>query len=364
MKKILLSAVVIASALMACNTTPKYSINGTVEGVENGKALLVKYANGKMDTLAQAGFTGGKFELTGAVEGITQAQVLIEGQRMRLPIMLENGKYTATINLTNPMETKITGPAMQMLYNDYTAIVNEARAEQAKLYKEYNEAAQAKDEAKMKEIEEAYGKVADDAEAKENEFIKANADSFVGAYVVASKMGGMTYEQLVEAYNLLGENAKQTELAQTVKERIDKLAAVAIGQKAPNFTLNTPEGKPLSLYDVKGKVKVIDFWASWCGPCRGENPNVVKMYKELHKKGLEILSVSLDNNKEAWLKAIKDDNLTWNHVSDLKGWQCEAAQLYGVNGIPHLVVLDANNVIVAKDLRGDALKAKVAELLK
>ena len=109
---------------------------------------------------------------------------------------------------------------------------------------------------------------------------------------------------------------------------------------------------------------VIDFWASWCGPCRGEDPNVVKMYEKFHPKGLEILSVSLDEDKDAWLKAIEDDKLTWNHVSDLKGWQNAAAQLYCVNGIPHLVVLDENNVIVAKDLRGEELQNKVAELLK
>ena len=107
-----------------------------------------------------------------------------------------------------------------------------------------------------------------------------------------------------------------------------------------------------------------DFWASSCGRCRGENPNVVKMYEKFHPKGLEILSVSLDEDKDAWLKAIEDDKLTWNHVSDLKGWQNAAAQLYCVNGIPHLVVLDENNVIVAKDLRGEELQNKVAELLK
>ena len=118
------------------------------------------------------------------------------------------------------------------------------------------------------------------------------------------------------------------------------------------------------MHSIKGKVKVIDFWASWCGPCRGENPNVVKMYEKFHPKGLEILSVSLDEDKEAWLKAIEDDKLTWNHVSDLKGWENAAAQLYCVNGIPHLVVLDENNVIVAKDLRGEELQNKVAELLK
>ncbi len=116
---------------------------------------------------------------------------------------------------------------------------------------------------------------------------------------------------------------------------------------------------------VSGTTPVlVDFWASWCGPCRGENPNVVKVYKEFHPKGLEILSVSLDSDKEAWLKAIEDDQLTWNHVSDLKGWGSEAAQLYAVSGIPHLVVLDENNVIVAKNLRGEQLREQIASMLK
>ena len=173
----------------------------------------------------------------------------------------------------------------------------------------------------------------------------------------------MEMEELSERYNTLGENAKASEPGKKIAERMEKVAAVAIGKVAPDFTLNTPEDKPLSMHSIKGKVKVIDFWASWCGPCRGENPNVVKVYEEFHPKGLEILSVSLDNNKEAWLKAIEDDKLTWNHVSDLQGWNNAAAQLYGVNGIPHLIVLDENNVIVAKNLRGNALKEKIAELL-
>ena len=109
---------------------------------------------------------------------------------------------------------------------------------------------------------------------------------------------------------------------------------------------------------------IVDFWASWCGPCRGENPHVVEIYKEYHPKGLEIFGVSLDNNKEAWVKAIADDGLVWKHGSDLKGWQSAPAQLYSVSGIPHTVLLDENNKIIAKNLRGDELKQKIAELLK
>ena len=232
------------------------------------------------------------------------------------------------------------------------------------LNQSYRTAYQEKDEAKMKELQEQYENLMKDYEAKEDAINKANADSYVAAYFLAGKLYEYDYEKLVEKFNTLGENAKATEPGKTIADRIQKLSAVAVGQVAPDFTLNTPDGKPLSMHSIKGKVKVIDFWASWCGPCRGENPNVVKMYEKFHPKGLEILSVSLDEDKDAWLKAIEDDKLTWNHVSDLKGWQNAAAQLYCVNGIPHLVVLDENNVIVAKDLRGEELQNKVAELLK
>ena len=137
-------------------------------------------------------------------------------------------------------------------------------------------------------------------------------------------------------------------------------------EKFIDIELITPEGerKWLSEYVGHSKFLFIDFWASWCGPCRGENPHVVEIYKEYHPKGLEIFGVSLDNNKEAWVKAIADDGLVWKHGSDLKGWQSAPAQLYSVTGIPHTVLLDENNKIIAKNLRGDELKQKIAELLK
>ena len=134
------------------------------------------------------------------------------------------------------------------------------------------------------------------------------------------------------------------------------------GMEAPDFTELTPEGKPLKLSDLRGKVVLIDFWASWCGPCRRENPHVVKLYEKYKDKGFEILGVSLDRDRDRWLQAIKDDKLTWPQVSDLQHWQSKAAKLYNVTGIPYTVLLDANGNIIATKLRGEALDAALQNI--
>lgn len=137
-----------------------------------------------------------------------------------------------------------------------------------------------------------------------------------------------------------------------------------MGAEAPAISLPDPEGKVVTLASMKGKYVLLDFWASWCGPCRAENPNVVAAFNKFKDKNFTIFSVSLDDNKEHWLKAIKDDGLTWTHVSDLKKWESIAARDYGVEGIPTNFLLDKDGKIIARDLRGEALDAKLAEVLK
>lgn len=165
-------------------------------------------------------------------------------------------------------------------------------------------------------------------------------------------------EQFVQAF----EESDPAAVA-NLKKEMEQVQALAKGGVAPDFTQKNPEGEAVSLSSFRGKVVLVDFWASWCGPCRRENPEVVKLYEKYKDQGFEIIGVSLDRKKDRWLQAIEADGLTWPHVSDLKGWQNEVAQLYGVGSIPHTVLLDREGKIVAQKLRGPALAQKLAELM-
>ncbi|MCK5536465.1 MAG: AhpC/TSA family protein [Bacteroidales bacterium] len=195
-------------------------------------------------------------------------------------------------------------------------------------------------------------------------FIKTNSSYLVSLYFIEQ----LSIEENFELYQLLANSLTEkyptNEFVKGLKNRVEKASTLAIGSLAPEIKLNNPKGKEIALSSLRGKYVLIDFWAAWCGPCRRESPNMVALYEKYHTKGFEIYSVSLDKTKEDWEKAIKDDNLSkWSHVSDLKYWQSVAAREYGVEGIPFTVLLDKEGKIIAKNLRGDALFEKMAELL-
>jgi peroxiredoxin len=149
---------------------------------------------------------------------------------------------------------------------------------------------------------------------------------------------------------------------QLLKKRVEILRSVAIGQAAPDFTMNDSTGAPVTLSQLNGKYLLVDFWASWCSPCRVENPNVVRAWKAFHSKGFDILGVSFDKNRDKWVEAIQHDNLAWTHVSDLKGWGNAAGKLYGINSIPSNVLLNPDQKIIARNLRGEDLMKKLEEI--
>lgn len=171
-----------------------------------------------------------------------------------------------------------------------------------------------------------------------------------------------TIDLLQAAYDNMNKAVPSSKYTSAIKSQIDQVGPLDIGGLAPDIALNSPDGKVVKLSSLRGKVVLIDFWASWCRPCRMENPNVKRVYDLYKDKGFEIYGVSLDKEKSRWVSAIEADGLSWLHVSDLKGWQNAAAQRYMVNSIPFTVLLDKNGRIIAKGLRSQALEQKLAEI--
>ena len=167
-----------------------------------------------------------------------------------------------------------------------------------------------------------------------------------------------------EIYNSMGEGAKNSHCGRIIRERMERMEKTIGGALAPDFTLEDINGNPITMSAVKGKIKIIDFWASWCGPCRLNNPALRKLYDEFHSKGLEIIGVSLDTQKASWQKAIEKDGLEWINVSSLNGWDCDIVRLYNVTGVPALYILDEHNRIIANGLRGEQLKTFLQERFK
>lgn len=175
-------------------------------------------------------------------------------------------------------------------------------------------------------------------------------------------MTNSTLDEVLAFYGNLTDRVKKSAPGLALKRKIEEMEQVNVGGMAPNFKLTTPEGKELSLYDLRGHIVLLDFWASWCGPCLAEVPNLKAIYEKYHAKGLEILGVSLDEKEAAWKGAIERKGLTWRHVSSLKGWKCPVAGRFKVTGIPRMYIIDAQGKIIAQDLRGEKLAKKMDEL--
>ena len=201
------------------------------------------------------------------------------------------------------------------------------------------------------------------AYAKEVAF--KNLNSALGLYIVRSKIVyTMNYDDLNETLSKVPETNKNNPYYEYLTKHLDKLSITRIGQIAPDFTMKDTAGNDISLKDFRGNYVMIDFWASWCGPCRRANPFVVEIFKEFNPKGFQILGVSFDKSREAWIKAIHDDQLTWPHVSDLQGWKNAAGQIYGINSIPHTTLIDPDGKIVANRFGHEELRTLLENAYK
>ncbi|WP_276486128.1 TlpA disulfide reductase family protein [Paraflavitalea pollutisoli] len=195
-------------------------------------------------------------------------------------------------------------------------------------------------------------------------FIKEQPASIVSAFVLYRYFSpSLSADEVVKYTNLLDPSLSGTQYVKLLRELPASLRSTAIGEKAPDFELPNPEGKLVKLSDHFGKYLLVDFWAAWCGPCRRENPNIVRVFNKYKDKGFSVFGVSLDSKKDAWIQAIQKDGLNWPQVSDLLFWDSGPAKLYGIRGIPGNVLLDPTGKIIARNLRGEDLEKKLAELI-
>lgn len=357
-KLIILFAVLVVA--VSCEKSP-FVLKGTIEGLTEGKLILAKnHSTVKADTI---NIVDGKFEFKGDIQP-DQYTITVEGKKRGVRVFLENGIVTIKAHADSLAKAEVTGSKL----NDANKALNDkAKAlydkyEIEKLGKEYRTASAERKE----ELMAVYNKFQEEVAVINDEFIEANPASVVSVYKLVAKSYNLSVAEKEAALAKLDTSLVSHHLVVKMKEGIEKEKNVEVGKIAPDFTMNDAEGNPVKLSDIykKHKFLLIDFWASWCGPCRAENPSVVKTYKKFNKKGFSVFGVSLDNNKEKWLEAIEKDKLTWDHVSDLKGWQNEASQLYAVRGIPANFLVDNTGKILAKGLRGEALLKKLEELTK
>lgn len=262
--------------------------------------------------------------------------------------------------------SSVEGGQTQKDYLDYRRMINDFVMIQQKMQNDFNVALQAGDVNTQNAIRKEYENLNNMYMNGLKNFIKTHPKSAVSGFIIYNDLNNpaIPMTEVVEALSYIDKSIEQTKFIRMASKRVDGLKGSMVGYEANNFTQTTPDGKQVSLKDLRGQYVLLDFWASWCRPCRMENPNVVAAYNRFKDKGFTVLGVSLDQNREPWMAAIQQDNLTWTHISDLKGWGNEAAKMYNVQGIPQNFLIDKEGKIVAKDLRGEALDQKLAELLK
>ena len=358
--------------IVACNNAGpiKFKLNGSFENRKEGKMILtynsVLLGHQVSDTVP---IINGKFVFTGDIPEPIISHIKIDGNKSGVYMHIENAEMTLKCASDTLSKAKITGSPInddiERYYLERKKIMNEFYKKNnfdslQKIYKQ-------KGDVEIKKLlDELKSKASLESEKINLDFVKQNPASYYSIELVQKLSVGKSSEQIENLLKLLDPKFNDSQSVKDLRAKAEAQKSFGIGMIVPDFTMNDPQGNPIKFSEVyaKNKYTLLDFWASWCGPCRKENPNVVAVFNSYKDKGFGVFGVSLDKDLKSWKKAIEKDQLNWPHVSDLKYWKNEVALLYSVSSVPFNFLIDSNGKIIDRNLREAKLREKISELLE
>ncbi|MDY8138943.1 TlpA disulfide reductase family protein [Aquimarina sp. 2201CG5-10] len=373
MKKIALLAVIIL--LAACEKEEKgYVISANAQNFEEGTVVYVNAisVSNRPVIIDSTTIQKGKFKIAlPPPESNDFNYLTFKNVPGNVLFLGENNPIEMTVYKDSLRSSIVKGGVENQLFFDYINKINTYGEEKVKMNNQYHVATKLNETDKALKIAAKKEELEEKEKLARTEFAKNNQSNLVSVMALTDlvNLKLIPVKEAQEIYTSIDDTLKTSRLGKRLNSIINNAIALSqqkridIGSEAEDFSAPTPDGKLLSLKESLGKVTIVDFWASWCKPCRLENPNVVRVYNKYHDKGLNIIGVSLDKREKSWTQAIADDNLEWNHVSNLKYWQDPIAKAYGVRSIPATFILDENGNVIAKNLRGPSLEKKISELL-
>jgi peroxiredoxin len=324
---------------------------------------LQKRVDAPLVTIDSALLSDGKFSFKGTVDYPEVYYLTIPATKSSVPFFIETAQIIVNIRTKDINKSKISGSKSQAEYDGYLDNLDQFNARVKESYEMYNTAKEIGDEVKAQYYDSVITVLDEQRSGFSKNFVLKNTSSWVSPYIVYRNSYTYEMEDLEQALNAFDTILSHSIYTKFMQDYLTTLKRTAVGNPYVAFAMPDSSGMEIPLSQYTGKsYLLVDFWASWCSPCRAENPNLVRLYRKYHEKGFDIFGVSFDTKRERWLKAIKDDSLTWTHVSDLQGWENKAGKLYGIRSIPANVLLDTNGTIIARNLQGENLRLKLEEL--